>query len=65
MIEVYDDPNMYEEANNVLMDSYTDLMEAGFNFVDDIDVVEDLIHTIRTYDNKRRRKQIDIMLKNF
>ena len=59
MIEIYDDPDLYEEANDTLIGSYIDLMEGNFNYIDNIDIVEELIHTIRTYDNKRRRKQID------
>jgi len=58
MIEIYDDPNTYREANDILMDTYTDLFECNLNYEDNIDELEDMIHTIRTYDNKRRRKQI-------
>ena len=60
MIEVEGEPvAAFKQANEELMDAYVDLMEGQFNYIDSCDIVFELIHTIRTYDNMRRRSLIN------
>ena len=64
MREVYNEnPNSFKYANQILMDSFVDLCDITFDYINDLDIVEDLIHTVRTYDNKRRRKIVDLSYK--
>lgn len=61
MIEIEGDlqGEAFKEANETLIEAFIDLWDGGFNYVDDCDIVSELVHTIRTYDNMRRRSLIN------
>ena len=60
MIEIEGEPvAAFKQANEELIGAYIDLMEGQFNYIDNCDIVSELIHTIRTYDNMRRRSLIN------
>ena len=49
----------FRQANETLIEAFIDLWEGNYNYVDNCDIVSELIHTIRTYDNMRRRSLIN------
>ena len=61
MIEKYSDPNLYEQANEELLDSFADLLSIMNQSYFNKDVKNELIIKVRRLDNLRRRKQYELM----
>ena len=63
MIEIYgEDPNMFDEANNKLIDAFISYTSGNFDGPENVDIRTELINTIRRYDTMRQRKQISLLL---
>jgi len=60
MIEIVGEPNMYNQANEVLINTYATYISSTFDYEKDIDIITELIRTIRSYDLMRRRKEYEL-----
>ena len=56
MIEIIGDPNIFNEGNEVLMDTFVDLWDGTFDDFYDQDIKEELIIRLHQYDDMRRLK---------
>ena len=56
MIETIGDPNIFNEGNEVLMDTFVDLWDGTFDDFYDQDIKEELIIRLHQYDDMRRLK---------
>lgn len=56
MIETIGDPDIFNEGNEVLMDTFVDLWDGTFDDFYDRDIKEELIIRLHQYDDMRRLK---------
>jgi len=56
MIETIGDPDIFNEGNEVLMDTFVDLWDGTFDDFYDQDIKEELIIRLHQYDDMRRLK---------
>ena len=55
-------PELFHDGNNVLKDAYIDLYESNLDYGSDCDIIGELVHTIRSYDNMRRRSILNTLI---